>query len=123
MSKCIFPNVNFQFFNFARFFKKNDATQFAVLENIMLVVVKSFLPMKIGESIWLHTYRSTKNYSDVCGTCIGQLLISHMHTDLWMHHIFFIVIKFLSSDSKMKHVIVGLFGVTNINEAIMFSKL
>jgi hypothetical protein len=71
--------VNFQFFNFARIFFKNDATQFAVLENLMLFVVKRFLPMRIGESMWLHTYYSTKNYSDICGDCIGQLLISHMH--------------------------------------------
>jgi hypothetical protein len=60
-------------------FKKNDATQFTIFENLMLFVVKRFLPMKIGESIWLHTYLITKNYSDVCGACIDQLLISHMH--------------------------------------------
>lgn len=70
---------NFQFFNFAQFFCLNDATQIAFLKNLMLFVVKRFLPMRIDESIWLHTYLSTKSYSDVCGTCIGQLPISHMH--------------------------------------------
>jgi hypothetical protein len=54
---------------------------------------------------------------------LANYLLATCTFDLWMHHIFLIVIKFLSSDSKMKHVIVGLFEVTNISEAIMFSKL
>jgi hypothetical protein len=77
--------------------------------------------MNIGESIWLHTYLSTKKYRDVCGACI--YLLATCTFDLWMHHIFLIVIKFLSRDSKTKHVTVGLFEVTNISEAIIFSKL
>lgn len=54
---------------------------------------------------------------------LAKYLLATCTFDLWMHHIFFIVIKFLSSDSKMKHVTIGLFEVTNIGEAIMFSKL
>jgi hypothetical protein len=54
---------------------------------------------------------------------LANYLLATCTFDLWMHHIFFIVIKFLSSDLKMKHVTVSLFEVTNISEAIMFSKL
>jgi len=54
---------------------------------------------------------------------LAKYLLATCTFDLWMHHIFFIVIKFLSSDSKMKHVTIDLFEVTNIGEAIMFSKL
>lgn len=54
---------------------------------------------------------------------LTDYLLATYTFDLWMHHIFLTIIKFLSSDSKTKRVIIGLFEVTNISEAIMFSKL
>jgi hypothetical protein len=54
--KC--PHVNqlqfIDFFPFTNQFKKDDESQVVFLEDVMLYVIKGFLPMRTFESIWLH---------------------------------------------------------------------
>jgi hypothetical protein len=46
------PSAIFGFFSFTNQFKKNE-TQVCFLEDVMLFVIKGYLPMSIVESIWL----------------------------------------------------------------------
>jgi hypothetical protein len=47
------PSLISNFFSFSHSFLKNQATQKTYFEDIMLFVIKNFLPMRTIESIWL----------------------------------------------------------------------
>jgi hypothetical protein len=47
------PSAIFVFFSFTNQFKKDNETQVCFLEDVMLFVIKGYLPMKPIESIWL----------------------------------------------------------------------
>jgi len=42
----------FKFFSTSNKFKKNDPTHVGFLEDLMLLMIKRFLPMKIVDPIW-----------------------------------------------------------------------
>jgi hypothetical protein len=49
----VIPSAISGFFSSTNQFKKDNETQVCFLEDVMLFVIKGYLPMKIVESIWL----------------------------------------------------------------------
>ncbi len=54
----------------------------------------------------------------ICATCLGRMFDLHLHLDLWMskgaHNVSAVVVNFLSTNSKPKHITIGLFEANNI---------
>ncbi len=47
------PSLIFGFFSTPSKFKKDDATQVGLFEDLMMFVIKGLMPMRTIESIWL----------------------------------------------------------------------
>jgi hypothetical protein len=123
---CITLNAISRLFSSTNQFTKDNDTHVGFLEDVMLYVIKGFLPMKIIESVWLHrlAYRlcprvvfPSKNVfvekimldlvEKTMVTYVQLALASCMSTtytfDLWMfartHYVFAMVVNLLSTFS------------------------
>jgi preprotein translocase subunit SecB len=144
------PNAIFGFFSSTNQFKKNNETWVRFLEDVMLLMIKAYSLMRIVESIWLQrmAYRlcpqvvfpsKKKCVDDVLSGLVEKTMLTYVHLaladyisttctfDLWIskgvHDVFIIVINFLSSKWEAKHIIIGLFEVSNISGATMAPRL
>ncbi len=120
------------------------------LEDVMLFMIKSFLPLRTVEFVWFQrlalwlcskvSFSSRRVFTEedfpslvnTTSTKFVQLGLAKCLTstcifDLWMskgaHDVFVMVVNFLSISSKPKHVMIGLFEANDTNGATMAMKL
>ncbi len=120
------------------------------LEDVMLFIIKSFLPLRTLESVWFQrlafklcpkvSFSSRKVFTkkvlpslvnttstEFVQFALVECLTATCTFDLWMskgaHDVFAMVVNFLSISLEPKHVTVGLFEASNTNGVAMAMKV
>ena len=144
------PSSIVEFFGFVEPFRKDNEQQKAFLEDLVLWVIKSYLPLRVVEGIWLQrmalrlcpriVFPSRKVFTDeVLPTLVERTLQVYVlpaldscisagaSFDLWMskgaYDVFGLVVNFVNSDWEPKHFTIGLFEATEIVSHGMAVKL
>jgi len=144
------PSSILQFYSSPHPFLKYHEIQKRFLEDVMLFVIKSFLPLRIVEPIWFQrlalqlcpkvSFLSRKVFTkkvlpslvnttsiEFVQPTLVECLIATCTFHLWMskgaHDVFAMVVNFLSISSKPKHITIGLFEANNTNGVAMAMKL